>query len=107
MFLNIFILILSIETITEGYKDSDYHGMPPWPKNPPPKVQKNPGPPEGCIRPPEGPGGLKRMRWLPCSLDFCCCKINQMISKQFIALFLITIHCFPPSNDDLFQNLHF
>ena len=105
MFLNIFILILSIETITEG--KSDYDGMPPWPKNPPPKVQKNPGPPEGCIRPPEGPGGLKRMRWLPCSLDFCCCKINQMISKQFIALFLITIHCFPPSNDDLFQNLHF
>ena len=102
MFLNIFILILSIETITEG--NSDYIGMPPWPKNPPPKTGKKPKGPEGCIRP---PGFDKRMRWLPCSLDFCCSKINQMISKQFIALFLITIHCFPPSNDDLFQNLHF
>ena len=70
MFLNIFILILSIETITEGktktWTKPDYDGMPPWPK----------GGKVGKVYPPQGPDGCidktpKRMRWLLRSLDFC------------------------------------
>ena len=86
MFPNIIILILSIETIAEG-KTRD-------PRDPPTsdefrrdriqekivgKVKEFFRPPEGCIRPrpglppgpPRGPKGDQRMRWLPCSLNFC------------------------------------
>ena len=84
MFPNIIILILSIETIAEGktWKEpptSDEFRKE-WTKQEiGDKVKGFFRPPEGCIPPrpglppgpPRGPKGDQRMRWLPCSLNFC------------------------------------
>ena len=96
MILNIFILILAIETIAKRPPQSPPDGGPiikypdgvdpDGPRMPggPQGTKKLPRDPGGCIPVPGGPfprprpGGPKgprpmgmRMRWLPCSLNFC------------------------------------
>ena len=70
MILNIFILILAIETIAKRPPQTSGDGGP---------IIKYHKPPEGCDHPGQGtkgggstkPRGGKRMRWLPCSLNSC------------------------------------
>ena len=73
MILNIFILILAIETIAKRPPQTSGDGGPVI------KHKKGYRPPDGCDHPvggPKGggtkaPKGGKRMRWLPCSLNSC------------------------------------
>ena len=97
MILKIFILILAVEIIAKRPPQTPPDGGPiikylpdgvdpDGPRMPggPQGTKKLPRDPEGCIRPggpfprprpggpkgPKRPGGM-RMRWLPCSLNFC------------------------------------